>query len=395
MAVLAPLLSGNRSFTQTAEIVTRRVPRRQLLLNYLQRKAQVFPTGVAQYPLRRSIQDTYLTQNRLVPRRRILLTLAGNVASPQITSTSGFQYFGTTTIIGTGFGASPGSVTLNGWPQTVTTWSATRITIGSTFRGLSKYGISVSVQVTASNGTSGTLTWADGFTPQTGWAYLNLTAVNTTAAYRLTATPDLAIGDQVAYGAFNPIATSEGLVYSDATFAVTSGTIGFYFEVNTGDGNGWGSSALQTVGQPTSTYKDLWTEIAAIVNAGLFVTPSVQWVHSDVVPYGKVISVTPASGTTVGLYSYVTLVASLGPSVAAGFSTVPTVTGQQAYFAEQALATAGLSIGQRTYQNSSSIASGYVIAQSVTGGTQQALGTIVSLTVSIGPSSTTSTVIVP
>ncbi len=389
--VVVPTTGG--TFTQTSFNYVRQVPRRRLLFNYLQRAAQVFPVG-APVALRyvRSAEPWPAT-NRLSPRRATLLRFAANTNSPNISSTSGFQYFGTTTIIGTGFGASPGTVTLNGWPQTVTTWSATTITIGSTFRGKSQYGVPVSVAVNASNGTSGTFTYPAGFTPQTGWAYINLTAVNTTAAYRLTATPDLSIGDQVAWGAVNP-GTNNVTVYSDATFSATANTLNFYFEVNTGDGTGWGSSALQTVGQSV-TYKDIWVEIAAVVNAGLFVTPSVQWVHSQTIPYGKVISVTPASGTTVNPYTYVTLIASLGPPVAAGFSTVPTVTGQQVYFAEQALASAGLSIGQRTYQNSSIVASGYVIAQSVTGGTQQALGTIVSLTVSIGPSSATSTVIVP
>lgn len=387
-------LSGNKSFTQTDCIVVRRVASRRILLSYAQRQQQIFPTGIgfAQSVARKQIEPRTV-QNRVVPRRRQLLNLAGNLTSPQVASASGLAYLGNTVIKGSNFGASAGSVTLNGWPQTVTSWSNTSIVIASTFRGKSQYGVPVSVAVTASNGTTGTLTYSAGFSPQIGWRYLNLTAVNTTAAYRLTATPDLSIGDQVAWGAVNPSANSV-TVYSDATFAATAATINFYFEVNTGDGNGWGSSALQTVGQAV-TYKDIWVEIAAVVNAGLFVTPSVQWVHSQTVPYGKVISVVPASGTSVNPYTYVTLTASLGPAPSAGFSTVPTVTGQQVYFAEQSLASAGLSIGQRTYQNSSTVSAGYVIAQSVTGGTQQALGTIVSLTVSTGPASSTSTVVVP
>ena len=372
-------------------VYTRLVPRKRLLLNYLLRQQQVFPTGAGRVAYPRSETTVAYTYNRLVPRKKILLSLAAQLAYPTLLSVSGGQFLGTTTILGTGFGATQGtgSVTIAGVTQAVTSWSPTAITIGSTLRGTAKYGVPVLVSVTNGTGATGYYTYAAGLSPEAGWAYVNLTAINLTAAYRLVATPDLAIGDQVAYGNITPL-TGTVTVNLDASFETNSLAQFFYFEVN--DGTGWGPQALVTV--ITLLYTDLYLYIAQLVNAGMLVQPNVNWITSPTVPYGKVISVVPVGGTSVNLWTYVTINASLGLAVGVVPNLVPNVVNLQAYDAEKACWAAQLDVGQRIYAFSNTVPAGYVIGQTTAAGSYQIPGTTIQLTVSLGPpvssSSTTS-----
>ena len=134
-----------------------------------------------------------------------------------------------------------------------------------------------------------------------------------------------------------------------------------------------------------SQYTDLYVYIAQLINAGMLVEPNVNWITSATVPYGKVISVVPVGGSTVNLWTYVTINASLGPPSGAQTATVPNVVGVQVFQAEATCWKAQLDVGQRIYAFSNSVAAGYVIAQSLVVGAGVSLGTSIQLTVSIGP----------
>ena len=385
---------GQRAQTNVAVLTTRLVPRKRQMLALLARSQQTYATGAGRLIFKRTDVDLRYTSTRLVPRKRIMLNLLAASNLPAISGVSGMSYFGVTIISGANFGAAVPTVTIGGWPQTVFANSPTSITISSTFRGLSEYGVPVTVSVT-NNSTRNTanFVYTPGFSPQVGWQYVNLTSVNTTAAYRLTATPDVAIGDQVAWGTVAPVG---GLVTvnADATFETNALAQFFYFEVN--DGTGWGPQALVTVVAVALLYTDLYVFIAQLINAGMMVQPNVNWITSSTVPYGKVISVVPVGGSVVNLWTYVTINASLGPAAGTTLNQVPNVVGQQAYDAERSCWNAQLDVGQRIYAFSNTVAAGYIIAQSVASGTLQPPGTSIQLTVSLGAQSTpTTTTIVP
>ena len=143
------------------------------------------------------------------------------------------------TITGTDFQASQGAgyVTLGGVTQTVTSWADTSITI-TVVRGTAKYG-SQNI-VVRDNGGSDSSGYAVTLTPPTGWGYVDLASVNSTAAWRIITRPDLAIGDQIAYQ------TAGGLVVAnDGTFSWTFGAIrSFDAEVWT-SADGWGAIFTQ------------------------------------------------------------------------------------------------------------------------------------------------------
>jgi serine/threonine-protein kinase len=139
----------------------------------------------------------------------------------------------------------------------------------------------------------------------------------------------------------------------------------------------------------------VYTEIANTVNSGLIVYPDVEWVRNATVAYGQVVSVSPASGSSVAPWSVVTITASLGTPLTASTATVPNVVGMQSYQAGQAVAAAGLIINVNTYASSSVVPQTYVISQSLTAGSVVAPGTVISLVISMGPATTTSNVTVP
>ena len=65
--------------------------------------------------------------------------------------------------------------------------------------------------------------------------------------------------------------------------------------------------------------------------------------------------------------------------------TVPNVVGQKDADAQNAIKSAGLSVGTVTYEYSDSVAQGIVISQSVDGGKKISAGTTVDLVISNGP----------
>jgi beta-lactam-binding protein with PASTA domain len=117
----------------------------------------------------------------------------------------------------------------------------------------------------------------------------------------------------------------------------------------------------------------------AITNAGLTVG-AVTTASSRTVASGSVISQDPSGGTQVDTGSAVSLVVSSG--VVAGM--VPDVAGFTQAAATTAITNAGLTVGAVTTASSTTVASGSVISQDPSGGTQLDTGSAVSLVVSSG-----------
>nr|MDA8209000.1 PASTA domain-containing protein [Actinomycetota bacterium] len=104
-------------------------------------------------------------------------------------------------------------------------------------------------------------------------------------------------------------------------------------------------------------------------------------------PNGTVIKQDPIAGTKAAPGSTVTLTVSNGPATVA----VPNVVNQPLAQAANTLGTAGLQLGNVTYQPSDTVANGSVISTSPAVGTQVAPNTSVDVVVSSGPTSTTTT----
>lgn len=121
-----------------------------------------------------------------------------------------------------------------------------------------------------------------------------------------------------------------------------------------------------------------------LVNAGLEVF--IQYAYDPVIQYGYVISQVPPAGTVLPPWTVVTITASEGLPPAPGIipSIVPDLTGMVVYLADKAIFDASLSIGQYTWVVNSATA-GTVVSQTPPPGAQVAPGTIVTLTLSMGP----------
>ncbi len=121
-------------------------------------------------------------------------------------------------------------------------------------------------------------------------------------------------------------------------------------------------------------------------SVALLATGTVSQVYSPSISAGYVISQNPAAGTTVATYSAVDLTVSLGP--APSNVIIPDVKDMSQAAAKSALTSAGLVIGTITQSYSSTVASGKVISQSPAAGVLSLAGTVVNLTISLGPQST-------
>lgn len=149
-----------------------------------------------------------------------------------------------------------------------------------------------------------------------------------------------------------------------------------------------------TVINSSPNFISIWDATYRCVNAGLIIGQD-QWVTNPTIPYGYVISQSPASGTQVPQWTTVNFVVSFGPGAVEQTLTVPSVVGMEAYQAEQACVAVGMDINPRAYAYSSTVAADYVIAQSVAAGISVYAGTPISMTVSIGAAPVTTTVTVP
>ncbi len=129
------------------------------------------------------------------------------------------------------------------------------------------------------------------------------------------------------------------------------------------------------VGQPRST-------AATALAAAALTVGAVSTRHSPTVAADAVISQTPAAGTRVAPAARVSLVVSLGPAPA---GTVPDVVGQTQVHAQIDIGAAGFVVGVVLGENSATVPSGTVIAQSPAAGAQATSGSAVALRVSLGP----------
>ncbi|MBU4318625.1 MAG: PASTA domain-containing protein [Proteobacteria bacterium] len=119
---------------------------------------------------------------------------------------------------------------------------------------------------------------------------------------------------------------------------------------------------------------------AAITGANLTVG-IISTQNSNVVATGSVISQNPPAGTSVNEGSAVNILVSSGPAQV----SVPNVTGMTQATAETVIATASLTVGTVTTQNSDTVTAGLVISQNPIAGTSVNEGSAVNLVISLGP----------
>ena len=108
---------------------------------------------------------------------------------------------------------------------------------------------------------------------------------------------------------------------------------------------------------------------------------SSEFTYHDSVPSGQVIGTTPEANAEATEDTEIVMQVSKG----AERKTVPNVVGQKDADAQNAIKSAGLSVGTVTYEYSDSVAQGIVISQSVDGGKKVSAGTTVDLVISNGP----------
>lgn len=165
------------------------------------------------------------------------------VSGGQIDSVSQITAGQSFTIVGS-FGSSP-TVKINGVTQTVTASNSTSITCTAVL-GSNRYDTEYTLTV-AFGGV--TISPADPVTylaPVTADFVTLLTLANT--ANRITASGDLAVGDQIEWSLVVGGGTSDVIVYNDAAFSVAAGVSAFTVRIH--DGNDWGISAVQQVAAP-------------------------------------------------------------------------------------------------------------------------------------------------
>lgn len=151
-------------------------------------------------------------------------------------------------ITGTGFGASQGagSYKVDGDVQSVTAWAATEIT--ALLDNIDCfYDTNVNAVVTDNNSVASAPSVIQ-IAPPVGWYSVVLTSL-ADPANRLTSTPDLQIGWQIAYGNFVGVGTAT--VDADGSYNMAATLDSFDFKVN--DTTGWGATATVTRISPNSS----------------------------------------------------------------------------------------------------------------------------------------------
>ena len=136
----------------------------------------------------------------------------------------------------------------------------------------------------------------------------------------------------------------------------------------------------ETVSVPDIVGQSQTAAETAITSAGL-TTGTVTTVNSDTVPAGNVINQNPAAGTSVPLGSTIEMTVSLGPVMV----VIPDVAGQSQTDAENAITSAGLTVGTVTTAISATVAAGNVIGQAPAAGISVPPGSAVDMVISLGP----------
>ncbi|MHC4575283.1 MAG: PASTA domain-containing protein, partial [Planctomycetota bacterium] len=144
-----------------------------------------------------------------------------------------------------------------------------------------------------------------------------------------------------------------------------------------------GSSVELTVSLGPAVVPDLVgkteSEATSALAAFSLTVGAISFEYSDTIAIGRVVIHNPGAGTIVPVGSSVDLVLSLGQPVG-----VPNVVGISKVDANSAIAGAGLTIGNVTYEYSDTAAPGTVISQNPVYGTGVPLGSGVDLVVSLG-----------
>jgi YVTN family beta-propeller protein len=145
------------------------------------------------------------------------------------------------------------------------------------------------------------------------------------------------------------------------------------------------------IGQPLAAAKTAIEGTCSPEPAVCLKVGSVTLAASATIPAGSVISQNPAGGAQVAPGTAVNLVISSGteppvtPPVPPGNIEVPNVIGLTQAAAANTIRGVGLSVGAILKQYSDKVPAGLVLAQSPAAGAKVAVGTPVSLTVSLGP----------
>ncbi|HEX3025881.1 MAG TPA: PASTA domain-containing protein, partial [Clostridia bacterium] len=140
---------------------------------------------------------------------------------------------------------------------------------------------------------------------------------------------------------------------------------------------------------PDVADSDQSTAQVTLQNQG-FTNTKISKIYDDTTAVGYVIKTDPEANSNVSLSATITLYVSMGPDPGALIS-VPDLTGLTYSQAKSRLEQNNLKIGTETSQYSSS-ASGTVISQSPTNGTQVSKNTVVNVVVSKGQKPATATV---
>lgn len=275
-------------------------------------------------------------------------------------------------VTGTGFGSSQGAGTVTirqgstSVAQTIDSWSDTSIQFDVVFDSTTdlKYG-AATLRVTENGGAYGEL--AITISPQTGYVYTDLLTPNTTSAYRLSASLDLAAGDQVRGRGLNgnPFPTGH-TIETDATVTLDTGITGTAFEASAWDAGDstWGSWARIDVDPNPVTVSP---PVGALTLSGL--APSVALGNNQRIAV-------PVGSLTVTAYA---------PTVAVttGVQTiVPPVTGLTRTAAQAAIEAAGLVEAPFFYFDSAAVNT--VLSQSPAAGTVVEEDSTVEIRVSVG-----------
>jgi beta-lactam-binding protein with PASTA domain len=160
--------------------------------------------------------------------------------------------------------------------------------------------------------------------------------------------------------------------------------------ISTSPGNGSRALRTSTVTVTVSTGKERFTvptvaqgsdPVAAKTKLGTIPVQIVQTQQSnDTVPANTVIALSPVGGTAVKRDQVVTIIVSSGPPIL----SVPQVQGAAQADAQNALTKAGFKV-TTTQQYSDDVATGKVISQTPTSGTQAVKFSNVALVISQGP----------
>lgn len=275
-------------------------------------------------------------------------------------------------VTGTGFGSSQGAGTVTirqgstSVAQTIDSWFDTSIQFDVVFDSTTdlKYG-AATLRVTEDGGAYGEL--AITISPQTGYVYTDLLTPNTTSAYRLSASLDLAAGDQVRGRGLNsnPFPTGH-TIETDATVTLDSGVTGTAFEASAwaASDSTWGSWARIDVDPNPITVSP---PVGALTLSGL--APSVTLGDNQRIAV-------PVGSLTVTAYA---------PTVAitTGVQTVvPPVTGLTRTAAQAAIEAAGLVEAPFFYFDSAAVNT--VLSQTPAAGTVVEEDSTVEIRVSVG-----------